>query len=170
MNSSLGLSFLVLISGTQVIGYSAGDKPGTCLCFKSPIDLERLRLPSTLPSETVEPALYILSFSPLLSGLWSSDKFSAYPSPLQMTALESPAFAQYMVSLSISTTLAVHPLASSERSSAPASPVWSPPLRICIKGDWRVFEDLLISVISLLPSALPSSQSISIKHLINAFS
>ena len=57
INSSPVLSFHYLTSGTQVIGCSAGERPGTYLCFRSPIDQLKLRFPSTLPSETVDPAL-----------------------------------------------------------------------------------------------------------------
>lgn len=63
-----------LMSGKLVIACSFNGKLAFFLWHKSPIALERLRLPSTLPSAfTVDPALVIRSLSAGCIGLWSID-------------------------------------------------------------------------------------------------
>lgn len=55
---------ILFTSGAAVIGYSCGVKFLFFLYFKSPIALERFKLPSILPSyDIVEPAFRILLFS-----------------------------------------------------------------------------------------------------------
>ena len=78
------------------------------LYSKSPRDLESAKFPFTLFSSTNPFALSILYFSPGLSGLWSSDKFLDFPF-LLITALQSPAFAQYISVLVIKITFAAAP-------------------------------------------------------------
>jgi hypothetical protein len=69
MKSSSGVISITNVSGFAVIGYSSGFKDLLVLYFKSPKDLLKFRLPSTLPSTIVLPAFSILSFSFSLSGL-----------------------------------------------------------------------------------------------------
>ena len=52
MNSSSLLSFLVIKSGTAIIFCSSYESSGSFLYSKSPIQRERFRFPSILPSET----------------------------------------------------------------------------------------------------------------------
>lgn len=76
---------------------------------KSPIALDKFKLPLILPSLTNPPAFLTLSFSYSYSGLWSKDNSSITPPFLDKTLLESPALAQYKVFLWIKETLAVQP-------------------------------------------------------------
>jgi hypothetical protein len=68
MKSSSSSICLTVMSGTQVIACSSGGK-FLFLWFRSPRDLDKLRLPSTLPSITSLPALIIRWYSFGFSGL-----------------------------------------------------------------------------------------------------
>ena len=64
-SSSIGRDFT---SGTQVIGcFSTGSF--FCLWLKSPIDRDKFKFPSTLPSITLLPEFIIRSYSNGFSGL-----------------------------------------------------------------------------------------------------
>ena len=74
-----------------MIWYS-GPIDGFCLYSISPIALDKLRLPFTLPYETVPPAFVILFNYYLSSGLWSFDIYLQFPL-IQATPRESPELA-----------------------------------------------------------------------------
>lgn len=56
VNAETGVARIVklnthlMMSGSAVIICSAGEMPGTCLYFKSPIDRDRFKLPFTRPN------------------------------------------------------------------------------------------------------------------------
>lgn len=106
-------------SGLDVIAYSSGFRFSFCLNFKSPSDLLKFKLPSTLPSVIVLPALCIHSLSMGLSGLWSKESATAYPF-LASTERESPALATVskLFAQSKRRTLAVQPTDSKVKSSS----------------------------------------------------
>lgn len=106
-NSSSGLLMNYLISGIHVIACLWNGNPGVFLWAKSPIDLVKFK-PFTLPWMIWIPAFYILILSTGFSGLWSYDKGSTLDFR-HKAALESPAFAQIILSFVIATTIAVHP-------------------------------------------------------------
>lgn len=63
------------------------------LNYKSPIDRERFKFELTLPLDTYPPAVVILVFSMILSGLWSTDNYLTLSYYVHKIALESPALA-----------------------------------------------------------------------------
>ncbi len=99
--------FIYFMSGIQVIGCLWNGKPGVFLCPKSPIDLVKFN-PFTLPLIIWLPDFYILYFYIGFYGLWSYERGSILLF-LHSAALESPALAQYTLSLVIATTIAVQP-------------------------------------------------------------
>mmetsp|Transcript_4675 Transcript_4675/g.12208 ORF Transcript_4675/g.12208 Transcript_4675/m.12208 type:complete len:265 (-) Transcript_4675:420-1214(-) len=110
MNSSSPASSSCTISGCAVIIWSAGSMLGTCLYFKSPIDLERLRFPLTRPKWLMKPpALVILARSTACCGLWSKLNGCVLPPARHNTARESPALATVSVFPVMSATMAVQP-------------------------------------------------------------
>lgn len=68
------------------------------LYSQSPIALETAIIPDTRLSSTKPPAALIRFISPSLSGLWSCDSSVTFPALLTRIALESPEFAQKIVS------------------------------------------------------------------------
>lgn len=82
--------FIFVIYGLAVIICYYTGKFLADLYSKSPIALDKFRLPLILPSSTSPPALTIRSFSGLSSGLWSRLSSLASPFKLQTTARESP--------------------------------------------------------------------------------
>lgn len=111
--SRFGVIWYFLTSGKAVTGCSWGLKFLFFLYLISPMDLDKFKFPSILPSALiVDPAFRILCLSDTSYGLWSTDKAVAFP-PLASTHLESPAFAMYIQLSLMSTTLAVQPLLSS---------------------------------------------------------
>lgn len=92
MKSSSSVSSTTDVSGYAVTGCSSGFNFLFYLYFRSPRDLLRFKLPSTLPSVITLPAFSILLLSSSFSGLWSNVRGTALP-PLPSTDLESPALA-----------------------------------------------------------------------------
>lgn len=82
--------FIFVISGFAVIICSSAERFLEDLYSKSPMALERFKLPLMRPSSMVPPALIMRSLYDFYSGLWSLLSSLASPLRLQMTALESP--------------------------------------------------------------------------------
>lgn len=151
-------------SGLAVTGCSSGVSSLFYLYFKSPRDLLRFRLPSTLPSTIWLPAFSILRFSSSLSGLWSYERGIALP-PRAITHLESPALATYNFFISsIKMQFAVQPIESSIKLSLLTSEAvfeMSPSSlnRGALLGGFYLF----IVAISSLPGSFSNCLSISKK-------
>lgn len=123
------------------------------LYSQSPIALDTAIIPFTLPSSTKPPALLTRLFSVGRSGLWSFERFFAYPF-CAITHLVSPALATYTACLVTIATQQVQP-AYSVRST-PVSP--GPPyfLEICTSSF------LPASVISFVSSSTKTEVSASL--------